>query len=327
MLKELSKYQNLGTPSYFFELLCALRNHPDEVWDIQSVREMFYNRTIDGRSLFDGCVPLLTLVGVVSVTNKNYILIDAGFLSYLSSQNQMLDKLVEKLMIKLNEDSVFHSIFCAEYISYDIVYKAIQIDNSAFPFKYSPLKQLFIDLGIIKPHPTKELNKFVFNSRFKKLFDKVLLPEIQKRKIGIEELSLSMEQRRILGEEAEKFVLQFENKRLNGRKDISWVAEYSISDGYDIASFENGDSIEYDRFIEVKSFSDAPYFFWSRNEMDTARIKKQSYYLYLVDRNRMNREGYQPLIIQDPYANVLHNNLEWDQRVEKIRFELKKRKE
>jgi hypothetical protein len=226
------------------------------------------------------------------------------------------------MMIVLNADAAFHDIFCSEYISYDIIYHSIQIDNSAFPLKYACFKQLLIDFGVLKEHPAQGLNKYIINGRYKKIFDKEILPEIKKRKLGIEELRKSLEQNQIYGEEAERFVLKFEKDRLNGEKAIDWVAEYSASDGYDIASYETVYSNSHDRFIEVKSYSGEPYFFWSRNEMDIARIKKNSYYLYLVDRSRMNAPGYIPIIIQDPYNNVLKNGTEWEQRIEKIKLQM-----
>ncbi|WCT14232.1 DUF3883 domain-containing protein [Mucilaginibacter jinjuensis] len=101
------------------------------------------------------------------------------------------------------------------------------------------------------------------------------------------------------------------------------VAEYSVAEGYDIASFNTEESISNDRFIEVKSFNGQPYFFWSRNEIDIARIKKHDYYLYLVDRLKINDIDYIPTIIQNPHSEVLMKEEVWDQRIEKIRFSLK----
>lgn len=321
MLKGLSKYENLGTPSYHLQLLRTLRDKREERWLAKNVSELFHNRVIDNRGVFDGCLPLLIAIGVVDINTSEEVSLNAAFLKYLESETQMIDKLVERLLLSVNSDQVFHDMFCSEYISYDIIYRSIQIDNIAFPLKYSSFKQLLIDLGILQEHPTKKFNKYIINGRYKKLFDKEVLPEIKKRKVGIEELRKTLEQNQIYGEEAEKFVLEFEKIRLNGRKEIDWVAEYSTMDGYDIASYETEISTEHDRFIEVKSYDKEPYFFWSRNEIDIARIKRDSYYLYLVDRSKINSPDYVPMMIRDPYENVLRNKLEWEQRIEKIRFQ------
>ena len=62
-------------------------------------------------------------------------------------------------------------------------------------------------------------------------------------------------------------------------------------------------------------------FFWSRNEIDISRIKGENYFLYLVDRNQMNNTEYKPLIIQNPFKNVL-NNENWVKQVEKYKIAL-----
>lgn len=321
MLKELSKYENLGTPGFHFQLLKTLNDNPDEKWLVNNISDLFHNRVIDDRTIFDGGLPLLNSIGIVEIDSSEQVDIENAFKKNLVSENLMVDRFVERLMKSLNSDSLFHDMFCSEFISYDIIYNSIQIDNSAFPLKYSCFKQLLIDFRILKDHPSKSFNKYIINSRYKKLFDKIVLPEIKKRKIGIEELKRTLEQNQIFGEEAEKFVLEYEINRLNGEKEVDWVAEYSTSDGYDIASFETVESEEHDRFIEVKSHMGEPYFFWSRNEMDIARIKKTSYYLYLVDRSSMKLPDYIPLIIQDPYNNIHNNCSDWEQRIEKIRFQ------
>lgn len=321
MLKELSKYENLGTPGYHLQLLRTLRDNQGEKWLVKNVSELFHNRIIDDRSIFDGCLPLLSSIGIVAINPSEEISVDGAFLKYLESEMQMVDRLVERLLLSVNSDPIFHDMFCSEYISYDIIYRSIQIDNTAFPLKYSCFKQLLIDFSILQEHPTKKFNKYIINGRYKKIFDKAVLPEIKKRKIGIEELRRSLEQNQLYGEEAERFVLDFENTRLNGKKEIDWVAEYSTTDGYDIASYETEDSTEHDRFIEVKSYDKWPYFFWSRNEIDIARIKKDRYFLYLIDRSKVRLPGYVPIMIKDPYENVYRNNVEWEQRVEKIRLQ------
>ena len=323
MLKELSKYENLGTPNYHFELLRTLRDGRDENWNIRNIGELFHNRIIDGRTLFDGCLPLLDHIGIINIDPDEKVSADEPFLKYLVSEGLMTDRLVKKLLFALNDDPTFHHIFCSEFISRDIIYHSIQIDNSAFPLKLSGFKQLLIDFNVLQEHPTKEFNKYIINGRYKKIFDKLVLPEIRKRKGGIEELQKSLEQKQIYGEEAEKFVLEFEGKRLNGVKIIDWVAEYSTNDGYDIASYEEEASKEHDRFIEVKSYSGKPYFFWSRNEMNIARIKKLSYYIYLVNRDSMNDLDYVPIIIKNPYDNIYKNELDWDQSIEKTKFTMK----
>lgn len=323
MLKDLRTYDNLGTPQYFFELFNSLKNNVGTIYSKRDLEQLFYNRNINGRSVFDGCLDLAFNIGILIKDDTDTVTLNKIFKDFLSSEKQMCDKFVEYLFIILRDDDDFQDIFSSKNISYDIIYHSIQITYGAFGLKYASFKQLLIDFEVIKIHPTVEIKKFIINSRYKKLFDKTILPEIRRRKIGIEDFKLSLEQQQIYGEEAEKFVFKFEFDRLNGNKTIDWVAEYSVAEGYDIASFNDELSMMNDRFIEVKSFNGHPYFFWSRNEIEIARIKKNYYYLYLVDRSKISDLAYTPIIIKNPYNEVLMKGNLWDQRVEKIKFTLK----
>lgn len=79
--------------------------------------------------------------------------------------------------------------------------------------------------------------------------------------------------------------------------------------GYDIVSFECRQSQELNRFIEVKAVSGSG-FYWSRNEYEIAKLKEESYYLYLVELNKINEMDYIPEIIQNPALNIMEKD-EW----------------
>lgn len=321
MLEELRRYRNYGTPNYFFELLITLKNNPEVTFTISDLEKLFYNRIIDGRSIFDGCIELAVKTQILNIKN-NIVSINKEFEDCLFSINQMRDKFIEFLFNALKHDDEFHKIFCSEHLSHDIIYKSLQINNRAFGLKYSNFKQLLIDFEAIKTHPTIQLNNFIINNRYKKLFDKTVLPEIKQRKIGIEEFRKMMEQQQIYGEEAEKFVLNYEFKRLKELKEIDWVAEYIVNDGYDIASYNTEFDDFPNRFIEVKSYDgEIPYFFWSRNEYTVAKRKKEEYWLYLVNRSKLKNTDYSPILIQNPYEKILKNSL-WIKEIDKYKITL-----
>lgn len=315
MLKELKQFKNLGTPAYFFELLQQLEGNPND-WTTKNVREYFFNRRIDGQSIFDGCLPFLEALEVISLNDKDVIIPDTEYFRYTRSIEYLSSKLLERFFVKCSSDDVFHSIFCSENISYDIIRHSIQISNSAFPFKYSNIRQMLVDFNFLQPHPDLHIKKLIINQKYKSIFDINVLPEIKKRKIGLDELQKQLDQKRIYGEEAEHFVLSYEHKRLENKKDPEWVAPYWANAGYDIASFEDASSIHSDRFIEVKSYSGNLGFYWSRNEIDVARVKKDEYFLYLVDRSKMSDSEYSPTIIKNPYEKIIRNSEEWEKRVE-----------
>ncbi len=319
MLGELSEYENLGTPGYFFELLSQLKKNEGK-WTATNVREFFFNRIVDGRRVFDGCLPLAFSIGILLADDEGIIAMEPEFVGYFSSEKYLCAKFLERFLSKLEEDEIFDEIFDSRNISYDIVYHSIQISNSAFLFKYANIKQLLIDFGFLNFHPDRAINRLIVNPKYKKMFDKNVLPGIKKRKTGIEEFQKLLEQKQMHGEDAEVFVLSFEVRRLNGHakiEEVQRISEYDVGAGYDIVSYDDIDSSESDRFIEVKSFTDVPRFFWSRNEIDVAKVKRHRYFLYLVDRSKMSQDKYVPMIIQDPYDQILKNEKEWDLRTEK----------
>jgi hypothetical protein len=322
MLEELRRYKNFGTPNYFFELLVTLKGNQDAIYTRTDIERLFYNRVIDGRSIFDGCLEIGIKTEILVVEN-GFITLSDSFVDSLNSISQMRDKFVEYLFKALRDDDEFHKIFCSDYLSHDIIYKSLLINNRAFSLKYSSFKQLLIDFEAIKTHPTIELNSFIINNRYRKLFDQTVLPEIKKRKIGIEDFRKAMEQQQIYGEEAEKFVLNFEFARLNGKKEIDWVAEYIVNEGFDIASYNIESDELPNRYIEVKSYDGTiPYFFWSKNEYSVAKLKKDEYWLYLINRSEMNKAEYVPIMIQNPFKEILCKNDSWDKQIEKYKIEL-----
>lgn len=318
MLEELSQYENLGTPKFFCELFTQLKN-AKQPWKTNNVRGYFYNRIIDEQNIFDGCLPMAQAVGAVVIDDEGLITLNSALEASLVSEKYLAGKLLEMILLALREDKVFHEIFCSENISYDVIYRLIQIESSAFRFRYSGFRNLLINFEFLYPHPDANIRKMIVNSKYKKLFDSQVMPEIKRRKIGIGELEKSLEQKQIYGAEAEAHVLAYEQKRLathSSFDQIERISEYDVGAGYDIVSFNGLESAELDRLIEVKSFSGTPSFHWSRNEIDVARFKKDQYFIYLVDRDKMNETGYTPTIIQNPYESVLADDTEWNKRVD-----------
>lgn len=318
MLKELNHYENLGSPTFFYELFGQLKN-AEQPWNVSDVRNYFYNRVVDDYSIFDGGLPLAEAIGAITIDKSGFITLNKSIEQTLVNERYLSNKLLEMILLSVREDEIFHDIFCSENISYDIIYRLIQIESGAFGFRYANFRQLLINFSFLYQHPDKNIRKFIVNSKYKILFDKELMPEIKRRKIGIDELEKVLEQKQIYGKEAESFVLKYEKERLFTHPRVHLVeiiSEYDVSAGYDVVSYGNLESVEYDRFIEVKSFSKTPTFHWSRNEIDVARIKKDFYFLYLVDREQFSKEGYHPLIIQNPYKVIMENPSEWEKRVD-----------
>jgi hypothetical protein len=318
MLNDLRKYENLGTPNYFYQLSKTMSQN-ESYWSLSNLNELFSNKVIDGRMNFDGCLLFAISIKLIINDNDDNFSLNPIFQDCLVSDKYLQNKLLEQIFIFLSNTPEFHEIFNPIHISYDVIYNKIQITNSAFKFKYANFKQLLIDFSFITPHPDKHFKKYIIEGKYKKLFDKHILPSIKKEMFSIDELRKQIEINNIYGEEAELFVLEFEKRRLFGHKRINKIekiSDYHVNAGYDIVSFDTTESEILNRCIEVKSFSGNKSFFWSRNEIDVAKLKENEYFLYLIDRSKMNNENYIPTIIQNPYKTVLNND-NWKKRIEK----------
>ena len=139
MLNDLRQYHNLGTPNYFFQLLKSVNDSENSNWSLNDLDSLFYNRIIDDNHIFDGCIDLAVRINVLTI-NGDYYTVNNDFSDSLNSVNQMKDKFVQYLFISLVEDEDFLNIFSSENLTYDIIYKSLQISNSAFGLKFSNFK-------------------------------------------------------------------------------------------------------------------------------------------------------------------------------------------
>ena len=182
MLEELRRYENLGTPAYFGELFEQLK-HADS-WTEKSVSEYFYDRAIDGKVIFDGCMPLLKLAGIVSVNQNGLVKMAHGYENILYSETLCQNKLLEGFLHAFRGDDEFCDIFAKGKTSYDFVYRCINVDSSAFSLKYSNIRNLLLDFGFFEPHPDFSDRILIISSRWKSLSKKCLvLPSEKERSV------------------------------------------------------------------------------------------------------------------------------------------------
>jgi len=82
--------------------------------------------------------------------------------------------------------------------------------------------------------------------------------------------------------------------------------------------------IQKELIIEVKAVSVEDYkFFWSRNEIEVAKIFGEKYFLYLlpvISKNTFEMEKLK--IIRNPFKNVYTNQLEWQKEEESVSFSI-----
>jgi len=318
MLEELKNYNNLWTPWFFWELFQHLRNN-DNLLTEEDIKWYFYNKIIDNKWIFDWCIPLLKLSKIIYINEDSKDIEQwVEYRNIAISETLCKQKLLEGFLLAFHKDETFYSILTSEYSSYDIIYKTIQIDYSAFWVKYANIRNLLLDFNFLVKHPDFPNKKLIINPWWKKFFDKYFITEIRKRKIWIDELKQNIEKQQINWEIAEEYVLKYENLRLNNKEWIQWIAPFDCNAWYDILSFDNQESINDYRYIEVKSYTwNIPYFYWTQNEMETAKNKKEKYFLYIVNRDEIKNPNYIPLMISNPYINILEDTIRWDKEINK----------
>lgn len=204
---------------------------------------------------------------------------------------------------------------------------SMRLDSKQLPFRDRGYVYLILEFGIaIRESVT---------SRFWFLADDMKQPFLAAiSKINDEQLKLAAftlsdlknvhEAQANAGQNAEKWVVNFERKRLSGHqfvKSIQAISDGDAAAGFDVLSFESLRSLLHDRFVEVKSYAEEYSFYWSAEEMAVSKRLGSRYWIYLVDRSRISDPHYAPEMISDPYSFfVLDRPSTWEAAVTGTKF-------
>lgn len=188
-------------------------------------------------------------------------------------------------------------------IKYAIDEDVIEIPINAFSLSAAIYRNFLITLNVV----SISNNRLIVSRKFNDCFESICSKAI--RKITQDDLLKRLENQQAEGEKGELFVVNYENKRLvlSGKK-VKRISQIDVTAGYDILSYKDENSTEYDCFIEVKAYHGNPHFYWSENERNTSMVLKEKYYLFLVDIDQISDEHYKPIIICDPYNNLPDDN-------------------
>lgn len=209
-----------------------------------------------------------------------------------------------KLIVKYLVDN---EVVRIDSISYDENMDMFYFQQQGIKLKYACYRNLLLSFNILRRR--KEGGYYYIG-------DNDVITKASKgirHKMTQQQLLDSLERQREEGELGEQFVLLFERQRLNLHPLSFMIRQISTMDvcsGYDIVSFNNDLSVKIDRFIEVKAYKGKPHFHWSSNERNVALLKQNAYYLYLVNIDKIEKEDYQPIIIQNP-VQFFDDNIEW----------------
>ncbi|MER8728885.1 DUF3883 domain-containing protein [Mesorhizobium sp. M1227] len=183
------------------------------------------------------------------------------------------------------------------------------IDPMLVPGPVDGLRLWLIEFGVAS-RPGSGSRKWIIDDRFHAAFLDAARSwnRRPRRQISQANLDNVLEQQAISGGLAEDWILERERQRLKPHPLLDQVMRTSIEDagaGYDIASFSDRTVLDHDLFIEVKSYTGRRRFFWTRNEIETARRLGEAYLLCIVNRDRMLDPLYEPEVIRGPYTALI----------------------
>lgn len=301
MLEDIRRFNNVGN-------LVGIQFITDQIFH-------YDNSTIDG------IISICSLKSDIQINPKTALLL-FEYLNIISIKNERFyltkkGKLIQK---KTNPEDVLDLIALITIRA--IITKGIVnienfkvnhgSENLKFEIKFFPLsaaifRNLLLTIGKLN------YDSGIYTIMIENGIEKILSREVtkSKRKINEAELLKSLEAKKMQGELAEKWALEYEIKRLRLTKHnekIKIISKIDVGAGFDIISFENENSGIYDRFIEVKSFKGIPQFFWTKNESEVASIKGNNYFIYLVDIDMILSDKYEPIIIQNPHIKLYEGN-------------------
>ena len=193
-----------------------------------------------------------------------------------------------------------NEIIDIETISYEIGSDAYLMSPSSIKRKYAGFRNMLVDFGVIA------LRSDARYTILQKLDKYIARPEVR-RKITEKQLFAQQQKKKELGNKGEEWVLSYEKRRITNpdlQRRIKRISLIDVGAGFDIVSYNNNDSTEFDRFIEVKTYKGNEHFHWSHNEIEKASLMGEQYYIYLVDADCIEYEDYEPQIIQDPIKRV-----------------------
>lgn len=181
------------------------------------------------------------------------------------------------------------------------------ISENQIPKKDKELIELLYAIDFFKDEKTKIKIQNIKPEIISTIKNKMILTDDE-----LTELLLKQKEN---GSLAEDKTIQYEKKRLEFEGDfdlasaVKKISTIDVCAGYDIKSYTgNNRTFEYDRFIEVKSTtSNKPKFFWSVNEINTAKKLGEKYWVYLWINFNTKNEVMIP--IPNPYETIWNNKM------------------
>lgn len=300
MLEELKKLNYpIRREDILFFLQDVIASHQLSVSEIQVMcmrASGHYQLNVDALLAYCNCLNL--------IESKEKIRLTKEVIAYINDSEQLNCFIVERTLnyLFLNE------ILTADMFSFNIFNERYFFKNECLSLAYAQVRNILVSQGFFEIIREGSRTDFFISRKYEKLIS--YFCSKKKRTLELEQLKKKLEMNARAGELAEQYVLFYEKKRVGNSllaDKIKIISDIDVCAGYDIVSFDSLSSSKYDRFIEVKAVSSTYDFFWSANELGTAKLKGEQYYLYLVDLRYIYEESYAPVMINNPAINVMES--------------------
>ena len=287
-----------------------------EVRHISNIRRIYQENALS----FDETLSFLEELNIVK--NKSDELLPAKSLFHThNSMEGFKNKLLPILFSASGEVSEQLRSFLLNFQieAEKIFFKATETEK----IKFSDTRNLLLELEFINISPDR--TTYIVNPDYMDLF----INQFNKKKLSPETLKRKQAENDLIGMTAERAIIDFELKRLTGilldPNEIEHTSQENVLAGYDIKSFENhldSNSNRIHRYIEVKAVSVQDFkFYWSRTEMEIAKVFAEKYFLYLLPVVSNDTFDFEKLmIINNPFKNIYSNRLDWKKREESASF-------
>lgn len=321
MSTKLFQATNLGSLDNIIFIIKMIIESPKAV-PLRDLKKYCTGKSVDLAYSIDGIVTLLTSISWCKLEENNKLYVGKKVpTESLRKEDITLirHKLIVDIFSSLKSGGVLQDFIDLNSVDYDKNRLKITVSQNAIPLSASGLKNLLISIGFLNIDSNKPHLYFI-DDNFQSYFESEILSWLCKITAYTSETGLTYDKFKDLqkakeaaGFLAEEFVLNYEKIRLAGHPLIFHIRQISrikVDAGYDVISFNSLTSKTLDRYIEIKSFTGKPSFYWSRNEVEISRLQRKRYFLYLVDREKIDKLNYQPIIYRDPYKS-LFNQDEW----------------
>ena len=300
MLNEkLEKRSKIGSPRSIQFVASWLGK---DTTNIETIKAMASNTSGINSSEVEPVVWLFDSMGIVKMAGEYIECNHELRQKYIQGEQAFADWFLDRFI----EFSLNEGIIEIDTITYSIEHDAFIMSATTIKQRHACYRNVLTDYRVITLLPDA---RYLVNEPL----DKAIKTPTRHRAISEKQLLHNLQMQREQGERGELYVLEYEKHRITNKALHDGIKRISIIDvtsGFDIVSYNSNDSHRIDRFIEVKTYKGSEHFHWSQNEIEKADLMGDAYFLYLVDDDCIDKEDYEPTIIQNPVRAVLQSD-EW----------------